>query len=509
MTRRVVRSRWLLAPLLVVSLGVSALACGADDPVDAAMKLYEKRRYEQAARMLEDALARPDAERRAQAQLVLGMIYLRNADLHETLARTAAAAELDYLDKLLKTSTEGRSRYARLYLAEALFVRGDARGAARHFEQVRADSGLESRYRAIASVGLGSVLWAQRDPERARGLWARAAPDSGTRGQSGAAEITLARAAAQGRAQAADVKSLQRLADDASRASELSPRTRRYLIEIYTATGAPDKALAVARAADLGMASYVERFKAVKGTAKSINLYDLALLTDLARLYRELARRALEQAAADARMKPSAEYYLAEVLSGLGSSGEALTYVQAFLARSQTPAQYRERAQARQALLAHRQGRSAEAESTWAAMAERGSDPEVLADIVLGCADAQAQCGKVLARVGQVTEAGDGRRYQRLNFALGSYYLRKKDYSRAISYMEAGRDKSNKNKIEANDPEMLAGLAEAYYRTKKFSEGLEIFFEMSKEFPVVRQIQEAMQGVYSMEQRSAGDVKIL
>jgi tetratricopeptide (TPR) repeat protein len=132
-----------------------------------------------------------------------------------------------------------------------------------------------------------------------------------------------------------------------------------------------------------------------------------------------------------------------------------------------------------------------------------------LADIVLGCADAQAQCAKVLARVGQVTEAGDGRRYQRLNFALGSYYLRKRDYARAIASMEAGRDKSNKNKIEANDPEMLAGLAEAYYRIKKFSEGLEIFFEMSQEFPVVRQIQEAVQGVYSMEQRSAGDVRIL
>jgi hypothetical protein len=75
--------------------------------------------------------------------------------------------------------------------------------------------------------------------------------------------------------------------------------------------------------------------------------------------------------------------------------------------------------------------------------------------------------------------------------------------------MEAGRDKSNKNKIEANDPEMLAALAEAYFRTKKFSEGLEIFFAMSEEFPVVRQIQEAVQGVYSMEQRSAGDVRIL
>jgi hypothetical protein len=490
-----------LAVSLAAGLVASAPARGADDPVDAATKLYEKRRYEQAARLLEDALARLDAGRRGQAHLVLGMTYLRNADLHEALARTAAAAEVDYLDKLLKTGAEGRSRYARLYLAEALFARGDAREAGRHFEQVRADSGVESRYRAIASIGLGSVLWAQRDAERARGLWAGAG--------GAAAEITLARAAAEARARTVDVKSLRRVADSAGGARALSPRARRYLIEIYLAAGAPDKALAVARAADLGTASYVERFKAAKGTAKSIAFYDLALLTDLARLYRELARRQLEQAAADARMKPSAEYYLAEALNGLGASDEALTFVQAFLARPQAPAQYRERARARQALIAHRQGRSAEAESAWTAIAEQASDPEVLADIVLGCAYVQAQCVKVLARVGLVAEAGDGRRYQRLNFALGSYYLRKKDYARAIAYMEAGRDKSNKNKIEANDPEMLAGLAEAYYRTKKFSEGLEIFFEMSQEFPVVRQIQEAVQGVYSMEQRSAGDVRIL
>src|SRR5260370_35230984 len=101
------------------------------------MKLYEKRRYEQAARMLEDALARLEAEHRAQAQLVLGMIYLRNADLHEALARTAATAELDYLDKLLKTSTEDRSRYARLYLAEAWLPPGNPPAARPHFSRDR------------------------------------------------------------------------------------------------------------------------------------------------------------------------------------------------------------------------------------------------------------------------------------------------------------------------------------------------------------------------------------
>ncbi len=489
--------------ILLLAAGIAgAPAYGADDPVGAAIKLLEKRRYEQAARSLEDALARLDAEHRAQAQLVLGTIYLRNADLHEALARTAAAAELDYLDKLLKTGVEGRSRYARLYLAEAQLARGSPREAGRNFEQVRADARIESRYRAIAGVGLGSALWAQRDAERARGLWKTA--EAG-----GAAEIALARAAAEGRARLVDAKTLLRVADDSARSRDASPRVRRYLIEIYFAVGAFDWALAVARAADWGVASYVEQFKAAKGTAKSIGFYDLAILGDLAQLYRELARARLEQAAADARMKPSAEYYLAEALSGLGANGEAAASAQAFLARPQAPAQFRERARVRQALIAHRQGRGVEAESAWTAIAEQASDPEVLADIVLGCADTAAQCAKALARAGQVAETGDRRKAQRLNTALGTYYLRKKDYARAIAYMEAGRDKSNKNKIEANDPEMLAGLAEAYYRTKQFSEGLEIFFEMSQEFPVVRQIQEAVQGVYSMEHRSAGDVRIL
>src|SRR5438046_10458732 len=105
----------------------------------------------------------------------------------------------------------------------------------------------------------------------------------------GPTHVALARAAARSGAQLVDMKSLRRGADDASLAPELSPRTRRYLIEIYTAAGAPDKALAVARAADLGMASFVERFKAGTGTAKSINLYDLALHTELTRLYRDQA----------------------------------------------------------------------------------------------------------------------------------------------------------------------------------------------------------------------------
>jgi tetratricopeptide (TPR) repeat protein len=484
-------------PLLALIFLLTALnARAADDPVGAAMKLYEKRRYEQAARLME---ARFEVERGAQAQLVLGMIYLRKADLHEAFARTAAAAEIDYLDRLTKAGGEARSRYARLYLAEAHLARGNAREAAQHFERVRADSGVERNHRAIAAIGLGTALWAQRDFEHARKLWSGAAE---------ALEVKLARAAAQARTKQFDLKQLREVADSAAGEKGLSLRTQRYLIEIYLAAGAPEQALAIARAAELGRPSFVERFKASEGTAKTIAFYDLALLGDLAQLYRELARRRLEQAAADPRMKPTAEYYLAEALSGMGEHAAAAAAAQAFLTRPQAPAHYRSRAQARLALIAYRQGNKEEGERALTGMAE-SSDAEVLAAAVLACAGAGAQCSKVLARASQVAETGELRRTQRLGFALGTYYLGRQDYARAIAYMEGGRDKSNKNKIEANDPEMLAALAEAYYRTKKFSEGLEIFFEMSQEFAVVRQIQEAMQAVYSMEQRSAGDVRIL
>ena len=78
-----------------------------------------------------------------------------------------------------------------------------------------------------------------------------------------------------------------------------------------------------------------------------------------------------------------------------------------------------------------------------------------------------------------------------------------------LRYMEAGRDKGNKNKVEYNDPLLLVRLSEAYYNLKQFSESLEIYFEMSRQFTALRQIQIALQGIYSMEQKSAGDVKIL
>jgi uncharacterized protein HemY len=137
------------------------------------------------------------------------------------------------------------------------------------------------------------------------------------------------------------------------------------------------------------------------------------------------------------------------------------------------------------------------------------ADPDLMAEILFACDRAGAGCQDIADRAAAVAEAGEGKRLRGLRLALGRHFLGRKEYAKAVATLEAGRDKGFKNKIESNDPELLAALAEVYYRVKKFSEAQEIYFEMGKSFPAVRQIQEALQGIYAREQKSPGDVRIL
>jgi pentatricopeptide repeat protein len=218
-------------------------------------------------------------------------------------------------------------------------------------------------------------------------------------------------------------------------------------------------------------------------------------------------RRALlsEKAAADARVKGQAEFYLGQAYALFGSADRSRKTVESFLATAQLPQQFKDQARVLQAANLYTMNRKADAMKVWDELAGKPSrDPDVLAEILFTCRRLKAECSNAARQGAAMADAGEGRKFSTLNIALGKYYLGRLDTARAVTYLEAGRDKSNKNKIESNDPEMLVSLADAYFRTKKFSEALEIYFEMSKQFPEVRQLQEAMQGVYAMEHRAQG-----
>ncbi len=484
-----------------MSLIIAAQASGADDIVTKAVKLYEKRHYDEAAGLLRSNAASLGQAKQGSLNLALGMTYFKNAVLHRELYLASAWASQDYLKKLSALRGSSRSRFVDLYMGDALIEAGKADVAAIYLRQFLANEGLNPQYQAIAQVRLGLSYQAGNEAAKAAPLWA--AIDSAD------PEVKAELAAAYSRAGLKDKDPLalaeESLASQTKRGKPLSIRMVKNLLAVYARAGLTEKGLDLLKRADLKAFSYRETL----GKSKVINFYDLSLLDDMASLYGQASIACLEKAAADAKVKGSAEFYLGQAYALFGSADRSRKTADSFLATAQLPQQFKDQARVLQAANLYSMNRKTDAMKVWDELAGKPSqDPDVLAEILFSCRRLKAECSNAARRSAAAVEAGEGRKFSTLNIALGKYYLGRLDTARAVTYLEAGRDKSNKNKIESNDPEMLVSLADAYFRTKKFSEALEIYFEMSKQFPEVRQLQEAMQGVYAMEHKSAGDVKI-
>jgi tetratricopeptide (TPR) repeat protein len=491
--------RLLISFLFLFMLAPAAYS--ANDAVTRAMKLYEKRHYSEAATALRTELPSIEPGRQRAALLTLGMIYLKNAELHRELYQESLAAHLDYLKKLAAARGKGRSRFVDLYMGEALLEAGKAEPALIYLEKFAADGSMEPRYKAVARAAIGLCFSLQNNKQKAEEAWN--IPDSAD------PEVKAALAAAYSKAGLEDKKPVV-LADESLtdlRKSGAAPSLRhlKNVVAVYTAAGLADKGLEMLRRADLKAFSVKESLS----KTKVINFYDVSLLGDLSNLYLQAGIAALQKAAEDSNLRETANFYLGEAYALAGNIDQSAKATAVFIASSAMPQQYRDKAAARQAANQYQKGRQLDAIATWDELSKKQpEDPDLLAEILFSCGRLRIDCPRVAQKAATSVETGEGKRFSTLNIALGGYYLGKKDYTRAVSYLEAGRDKGNKNKIESNDPAMLVNLAQAYFRTKKFSEALEIYFEMSKQFPEVRQIQEALQGIYAMEHKSAGDVKI-
>jgi len=474
----------------------------AHDPLKRAMELYSLHRYEDAAAVLRSSMASVKEGRQSMAHLSLGLVYLKNAELYRELYRTSVSVHLDYLEKLAAFRGEPRSRLADLYLGEALLERGKPMEASCVFERFIRHKGVEEKYKEIAKVELGLCYHLRGDGQKAKALWKsvnRTDP-----------EVLSDLAAAYSEAGLTD-EDPPAMCDRALALAKQSGdgipiRIIKNALGVYAEAGLVEKGLDLLGLTDLKASSCEE----VLGENKVLFFYDLALLDNLAELYGKASIEYLVKATTDDSSRNGANYYLGEAYAIFGNIDRSAEVTSSFISSNGAPQQFKAKAKARQAALLYLKGRRTEAMNTWnELLQQRHNSPDLLADILSACSRLGVECNEIVTKAAALAEAREGKKSSSVNVALGRYYLGKKDYGKTIAYMEAGRNKGNKNRIEYNDPLMLINLAEAYYQTMQFSEALEIYFAMSKQFPVVRQIQVAMQGVYSMEQKSAGDARIL
>jgi hypothetical protein len=470
----------------IAALAVGLCTAAADGGLRQAAQLVDRHYYETAAAALRSA-ADPNA------RFLLARAYLGNAALHRALQRSSLATGTRYLQKLVAQRGRDRSRLAALYYGEYLLESGKTEAGLAQLRAFLNDGGAPARYREIAQLRLAAA-----QARSAPALSQAKSPDPEVRSQAAAALVRFDA----GRAQA--VALVDGMVEAAQRRREALPmRALSNALEVYARAGESGKAFALLSGSNLGRPSSEETL----GKSKVLRFYDPALLGSLARLYQGAGEGALVPLTSDARLKGVAGFVLAESYLDTERAAQAATLL-ATLAAGELPAGYRERASVLQAAAEARAGKPRKG----AALAELGqrhaADPALLAEVLSACLRARAACDGVVIGARQLAASGQGERFRRLHEAVGRQYLAARQTERALLALETARDKANKNKIDANDPLLLVTLADLYLETKSFSENLEIYFELSKEFPAVRQLQEMGQGIYSMEYRSAGDVKI-
>src|SRR2546428_5289979 len=375
---------------------MAGTAWASDDAVVRAMRLYAQHHYEDAARTLQADLPALNPTSRAVAYLTLGMIYLGNAELHRGLHEAGIMVQLDYLKKLAAVRGAGGSRFVNLYLGKTLIENGNAGEATKYLERFSAQRGLEPRYKAIAGASLGLSHFLGKNAPAARAQWATV--------DTADPEVQVALAAVYSRAGLKDRDPVG-MGDAALKKVGSSPSSRMLesLLTVYARAGLTDKSLELVKQADLKAASYTEAL----GETKTISFYDVAALGDLAAMYRQASVRYLEKAAADAQIKPTADYYLRAAYAEAGDVERSLPAIGALLSVADAPLPPRNPAPGPYATAPNPPGRRGEAMAVWEAVAQgQPAEPELLAEILLGCARAKAGCGRIEPWAPGAAEAG-------------------------------------------------------------------------------------------------------
>lgn len=491
----------LLIFVVLMTAPLSAFAAGAD--IHKGIQLFRKHHYHDAANVLHTVLPNTTPAQYHRAQLNFGMVCLANARFYDRLDQTTRPLQIEYLKHLVEPDqgqTGATSLLASLYLGKAYMSSAQPESAIPLLKQFLASNqtSLNDRYEAM--ITLGSAYHAKGQGDRAEGIWSKVSP------QNPQIAILLAAAFLKAQVHADRIPSLVKAIDlSESTGNALSIESVSALLSIYTHRGSPNKGLRIISRADLKAFAREE----IIDKNKVLRFYDPDLLQNLAMLYNSSAINAFRgaQNAKENKIAAAAAFYISEAYAFSKRMPEAAQAADLLLS-TKPPKAVQRRAQIRRVAYGYAlQPPALPFRGFHPYLAEK-PDAVLLGDMISLCAQQRIDDPKALDQAIKIWNKAPGRASINLGMALGHYYRSRQAHKKALYYLEAVRDKSRKNRIEANPPVLLADLAWAYYHNRQFSEALEIYFTMSKQFPAVRQIQVALQGIYSMEQQSAGDAKI-
>lgn len=479
--------------LTILASAVSSTVIAAESPLTAALKSGEKRQYEIAILKIRQAMPQLSEQERVNANYITAVMSLKSAELYQSFNRINLAAFDEAYNLLAKEKKEFRSQYIDFYTAEHLVESGKCDAAAPLLKRVLDNKSILATFKDYSRVLQAACIFRNGGAKNGAEMLAKIKPSNVVV----AVEKLAVAAAASKKDVLAEWKKINASANGDAKKIRFVSKS----LAILTAAGEFDAALDLVASADLSSPDFEEASK-----DKTYFYYDVSLLRNLADFYLANARHYFNKLVDHPKLGDQVKFYLMQAsLLDRGDLNKRIESV-AFPNDATAPEKLKPLLSIyRNALQDYRTKKLVDGVKL---VSGNEQQLDLLAEAVRVCRLMAQKCESLIALSKKNGGEAFGARFVNINRALGEYYLANGDVSTAQTYLEYARDKSNKNKIEANEPVLLTALADVYFHSKTYSESLEILFEFAKYFPAVRQLQEAMQSIYSVDHKSAGDVRI-
>ncbi len=499
--KKIITAFIILAFILLV---LNIVSHAAEDSLKKAMEKYETHRYSEGIALLKKEIDGRQKDELVLPYFILGRFYLKEAELYRTMYETSLMTTNDYLLKLNSVRTGKKSKYLPYFMGLLYLETGQIKKAITSLQQFVNSNSVDTVLKEKAKLNLGAAYYISGGRKKSEDIWAEVA----STGEDIIAEKGYVYARLNIKLKDAVEMAQNSINLSQKNGNKNHSKKYREITFIYYKNDMSDAAFGLMDKIELNEPEVLDNVE----KNKVVRFYDPALLNDMSRIYYYAAGKYFNKVMSlrgREKYEDLIRFYLSEVNYRLNRYDDAINEINGFLKSNKLDAKYNKKINVLLGACYYKKGNKKQAIEIWDDLLNKNQqDDGAISALMDAYAELNVDASSLLKKTEGQIASKDEKKMKPFYNSLGLLYYSKKDYEKSVQALELARDKANKNKIEANDPVFLIRLANSYYRLRKYSEALEIFFELGKAYPVVRQIQDTIQGVYSADEKGSGDVRI-
>jgi tetratricopeptide (TPR) repeat protein len=496
-----------LAKALILVIFSASFLYPIPQEIENALKLNRINHFDEALSLIEQALREEKIKPDITSAYTVGRILYRKGELYREMAKVGVLTHIGHLLEIQKRE-KALPDELKVFLGAGYFFNGQYIEGAGVLNQVVTSKTADPEFLALANVYLGACYIKTGDKDRTKDLWARVGI------KNVYAYSTLGFMYSYLRVNPSEGEVITRNALEAGREMSsakryVNPLKVNHAFALLT-NGKFSEAYSLILDVNLDEPVYVFKPDAVT----EIRFYDMAILSSYSKVLFGESIKNLEPvvSASSGELASFASYYISQMYLYLENYEDSLKFSQKAQKLAVSSSLTMIKSVACETAVYFLEGK----EKKGYKLIEREiesiyGNPSFLLEMMSVFISSSVRYNvikDIIAKVESYIYDTEWNRTRRDSALLGELSFYTGRYVRALYYFERARDKGNKNKIETNDPTFLLKLSYVYYSRDSFAESLEILFSLGKSFSGMRQIQDAVQSVYSYRQKGSGEALI-